>query len=240
VAAQQDPNARTSVVEGNPPSTQLAAPFVSTSNNRVEESFAHIAQTPMWFNRECRHIYKVQKAQFNGTAYQVGISSLQFLRKDYTVERDEELVINNMFDDGMLAVNTWNRETDSKIAQLIGDDLSNPNPVRLYVTYTVDNQTVTDEPVILTSLSDVESLQIPGTTQATNVIVYLQNGTGGRAQQFYLGLDYDLGQYVDDFGAVVTTISCLQSSDRLFVAHINVSFDADTVIAEAIISSEDS
>ncbi len=251
VAAAQTPTLRTAVREGGFNVSRAIAPVVSTTKNRIAESFSHLAQTPMWFNRTCRHVYKIDRAKFHRKAYFVGIQSVEFLRKDSTVARDEPLVMENLWDDQMLETNTWLADNPSQLASLlysrVNDEDDTKRPVNVLVTYTVDGTTYTDEaqsfildPDDSSGTPQPVTLFNAGVEQAINIVVWLQAEDGSRGSiQFHMGRDFTQDHFDDGFGNLTNTLSAITASQRLVVVHIADNFDAASVSGTAIISSDE-
>lgn len=169
-----------------PATSDTAAPL-----GTVTDSFAHLAQTPMWFNRDCRHIYAIDEAKFGNIAYFAGIDSVQFLRKDLTIARDEDIVTENLHDFENLESNSWIIEQPSTLYNIV----DNGQVVDLVVDYQVDGTVITGEQFFMANVSDTYAFQIPGLTPAVDVHVYEdRNPTGApdRGVEYVNTRDFDL------------------------------------------------
>lgn len=216
-------------------------PVSSTPNERISESFAYLASTPMWFNRVCRHVYKVDSAQFRTQAYYVGISHVEFLRKDYTVFRDDTIIQDNLTDLDQLEENTFVPDTPSLIANAIyGHDPQTNSPqntVTVYVSYSVEGVNYTDEQVVFASKTTSVPLVGRGDV-AQNVMV--SSAPGGQGTQYTYGTDYDIVYSTDPvFGNTINNIQVANFSDRFVVTRGTTNVDASTVLSVAQISSSD-
>jgi hypothetical protein len=240
IASQTDVRMRGSVREGGFEQSR-GIPQVSTSNGRVSESFAHLAATPMWFNLAGRHIYKKDKAKFGKQAFYAGINTVEFLRKDYSQQRDDALITENLYDAFLAEENTWVIDKPSRIAQMVGTDSDLLNPghdVNLLVTYTIDSVTTTDEPVLFSYFDEEVFLLGQGTTQAIGVQVHLANADGSRGQLFNPQQDYVLQFYTDsDTGGITNSIKINTPNVRLVVGHIAATYDAGIVVGKGVIGS---
>lgn len=216
-------------------------PISSTPNNRISESFAYLASTPMWFNRISRHVYKIDSAEFRTQAYYVGISHVEFLRKDYTVFRDDTIIQENLTDLDQLEENTFIPDTPSQIANAIyGHDPQSNNAqatVLVYVSYTVDGVNFTDEQVTFTSKASSIPLVGRGDV-AQNVIV--ASAPGGQGTQYTYGTDFDIVYTTDPvFGNTINNIQVADFSDRFVVSRGASNSDANTVLSLARPSAVD-
>ena len=213
-----DPNERTapSVVDGD-------VPLVSTTNNRVGESYQNLAQVPMRFNKTTRHVYTQEQAEFNKKAYFVGIEKVRFLRNDYTVVHDDALILDNLYDDVMLSENTFMREEGTQI----------PDGAVLYVSYSI-NPDITDEKIFLKGFAPVQ-LSVGG-APARNVLVFDQPNQQGI--QYFQDQDYELSYGTDELGNRITFIQRSSFGERLTVPLQPVVYlDAGTVIGHGVIPS---
>lgn len=248
VIAQQSPTVTTASAEGiyNQNQNNVNALVSTSSDTRMSDAFANLAKIPMWFNIPCRHIYRIAKAQINKKAYQVGIQSVQFLRKDYSQARDETLIYENLWDDQMLIENTWFQQNNSALAALIGSDhvdgLSSRtgaglSPIFVSVDYQVDGQQYTGELHGFNFLEDVAILLNVGTTTATNIHVYLTDETGAsRTTEFIMGQDYTTNSGDNGYGEQRTSISVLVAGDRLVASQTQAFADTGGVIGRGDIS----
>jgi len=113
-------------------------PTVSSINDRISESYSHVAQIPMRFNRTARHVYREELAEFNKKAFFVGIDEVEFLRDNYTVKYNDSTINDLLHDDRLLEYNSWQREETSSI----------PEGITLYVSY-YNDEYYEDEEVLL-------------------------------------------------------------------------------------------
>jgi hypothetical protein len=198
-------------------------PVVSTTNDRISESYQNIAQIPMRFNQTCRHEYTIEEAEFNKKAFFVGIQEVAFLRNDYRVEHDDEMISDILHDDEMLVEDTFVREEGTQI----------PDNTTLYVSYQI-NPDVFDEPVFLSGFTPV-SLAVTG-APARNVLVFSMQKKQGI--QYLQNMDYELTYITDENGVRVNQIARSSLGARLVVPKKPVIYvDAGTVISHAIIPS---
>ena len=196
---------------------------VSTINDRVTESYQSLAQIPMRFNRTARHVYTYEQAEFNKKAYFVGIDEVRFLRNNYTVVRDEALIVDILHDDEMLEENTFER----------ADLTSIPDNTLLYVSYSV-NPDVVDEPVFFSGHTPIALAQTG--YPARNVVVYSAQNKQG--VQYFQTDDYDLSFGYDDNGVLINYISRSRLAERMTVPLQDVIYaDAATVIGRGFIPS---
>lgn len=240
VASRVSGNTSSDPVEGylsNLPQVSVS----STPNNRISESYAYIASTPLWFNRVCRHIYKIDTAEFRTQAYYVGISSVEFLRKDYTVFRDDTLIQDNLTDLDQLEENTFLPDTPSQIANAIFGN--NPqtgvvqNSVVAYVNYTVSGVPYTDEQITFLETSTMIPLQGIGDV-AQNVT--LTSSPGGQGTVYQYGVDYDITYTTDPIlGKTVNNIGVANFSNRFVVSRGTTHTDINTILGIAKISAVD-
>lgn len=194
-------------------------PVVSTINDRVAHSFQSMAQIPMRFNKTVRHIYVKEQALFNKKAYFVGIDKVKFLRIDYTSQFDDDLIVDNLYDDTMMIENTWGREAETSIT----------DGQVVYVSYQVGDTTVTDEEVVLPGFASV-ALQVVG-APARNVLVFQSPNQQGI--QYFQNQDYQLGYSTDANGNRVALIERTALSNRLSVPLQPVVYqDAFTVVGK--------
>jgi hypothetical protein len=220
-------------------------PQVSTSNNRVAESFAHIASTPMWFNRVCRHAYKVERAAFNKQAFFAGIRAVSFLRKDYTTRRDDTLIVENLYDTSMLDENTFLLDNPSQIWKLLPPASANgATSLELFVSYTVNDVSVTDEEILFeapAALNPTPADVQPVTLReqggpASNVILATQ--PGGKGTIFNQGVDFDVTYDTDAIsGEVINLLTVSTLHSRLVASLAAGMSDADIVVGRAVITA---
>lgn len=197
-------------------------PMVSTTNDRVSESYQNLAQVPMRFNKTCRHEYTVEQAEFNKKAYFVGIEKVAFLRNNYIVKHDDAMVSDILHDDVMLTSDTFMREEETTI----------PSGTTVYVSYQVGETTVTDEAVFLSAFS-AEPLSVTG-EPARNLLVYSAQNKQGI--QYFQGQDYQLGYSTGPSGERISYVERSSLSNRLSVPLQPIIYiDAGTVIGVAVI-----
>ncbi len=183
------------------PAAQRSA-FVSTLGDRVTHSFSEIAETPMWFNRRCRHFYRTDKARFNRKAYYVGIRDVEFRRNDFTVEFDDTIIDDELYDDRFVELNSFLREPATSIAD--GQDV--------YVSYEIDGVKFSDERVSMDG-STLKDLAEKGV--ATNIEVY--SSASKQGVKYNLESDYVVAFIYDVDGDVVTQIGRSDGTEFLEV-----------------------
>lgn len=199
---------------------QNSIPVVSSTNDRVSEAYQSLAQTPMWFNTTCRHTYIEEEAEFNKKAFFVGIDSVEFLRIDYTVSRDDTLIIEDLFNDVLLESNTWAAEEATSIA----------DGQTVYVSYSV-NPSAVDEIVTLTGFDMVQLAITGGPAQKVLVFAAPQQ----RGIQYFQEVDYVLA-YGTVNGERVTTIGRSPYGERLISPLETIVYvDAGIVIGHGVI-----
>lgn len=184
------------------PQIEAHSAFVSTRGDRVTHAFSEIAETPMWFNRKCRHFYRTDKARFNRKAYYVGIRDVEFRRNDYTVEHDDPIIDDNLYDDQFLDLNSFVREPMSRIE----------SGQTVYVSYSVDGVAYSDEPVTLTDNRFINLLNVG---IASNVRVHSQ--LSERGVRYDIDVDYMIASAYGDGGEVVTQIARSDMTEYLEV-----------------------
>lgn len=201
-------------VEANFTNQRRTVPLVSNvGSQRITDSFAHLAETPMWFNRRCRHLYRIERATFNKKAYYVGIRSLQFVRNNYTVEHDDKIIEDTFHDDAALELNSFVPEVQTTIPN--GTDLviAGFSPVNVFVSYTIGTERFTDEPH---ALFDYEQVTLTGRgLPATDIRVY--SATNSQGTEYDLGNDYITSYDTDQNGNTTNTIGRSSLSERLIV-----------------------
>jgi hypothetical protein len=157
----------------------------------IDDTFAHMAQVPMWFNRVCRHIYAYDEARFGRVAYFAGLDTVQFLRKDLSIARDEDIVTENLHDFQNLESNNWVIEQPSVLYNIVNGG----SVVDLVADYTIDGVTVTGEQFFLANVTDTYAFGLPGHTPAVDVHIYEDRnpqGSPDRGIEYTIGRDYDL------------------------------------------------
>lgn len=216
-----------------PPSIQ----GVSTGN-RIMNSFAHVADQPVYFDRVCRHApdlggYAVIKASFNKKAYFVGINDVQFYRKDFTVERDDPIIHDvladsNFLDSPLVELNTWVQEAPSRIE----------TAQSLYITYQVNGIQYSNEVVQFEQAGEELNFNpielSAGGGRAANIVVSSNyNSTG---VLYINGSDFDI-----IFDAEAQTNSIVRNSlhYRLIARAPSITNDIQTVTGISSISSVD-
>lgn len=223
VVERFDPNILSDPVELPAESVFDNIGTVSTINDRISESYQNLAQVPMRFNRTARHLYTYEQAEFNKKAYFVGIDEVRFLRNNYTISRDDELIVDILYDEEMLQENTWDRATGTTIE----------DGAELYVSYQV-NPDITDELVFFGGYipSPLSETGFP----ARNILVYSRPDKQGN--QFFQTDDYDISYTYDDDGRIVTNIARSRLAERLTTSLQDVIYvDAATVVAQGVIPS---
>lgn len=174
------------------PRVEAHSPFVSTRGDRITHSFSDLAETPMWFNRKCRHYYRTDRARFNRKAYYVGIRDVEFRRNDYTVEHDDPIIDDNLYDDLFLDLNSFVRDGTTIIA----------DGQVVYVSYTVDNVIYTDEPASLIGNRFINLLNVGF---ASDIKVYSHPNSQGIG--YAVDTDYMVANGYNEGGEVVTQIA---------------------------------
>ncbi len=198
-------------------------PVVSTTNNRLTESYQNLARVPMRFNKTSRHVYTQEQAEFNKKAYFVGIEKVRFLRNNYAVKHDDAIIPDNLYDDAMLLENTFQAEEGTSI----------PTGEVVYVSYSI-NPDIVDEVITLAGFSPVP-LSVTG-SPARNVVVYSQPNKQGL--QFFQDQDYELSYGTDENGSRVTYIQRSSFGQRLAAPLQTIVYvDAGTVIGRGVIPS---
>lgn len=204
---------------------------VSNANDR--RMLARYEESDLLFNRVCAHRYAVKTGRYNKKAYTVSVSEVLFLRKDYSVEFDDQvihdvLVYENIDQSLLIESSSW--EPEQKISIPIGSSV--------FVTYTINGVEYEDERVIFESpASDSASfepvdLSVSGGI-ATSVIA--------RSQAFKAGETYYRDQ---DFVIVYDPVgkkNQIKRNDipaRLVVPNVVNSIDRYTVSGAAIINTE--
>lgn len=204
----------------------------SVSNVNDRRVLARNSEIDLLFNRVCAHQYAVKRGRFNKKAYNVSISEINLLRKDYSVEFDDEtindvLVYGDVEESLLIEESSW-----------IGEEkISIPVGTSVYVTYTVGETIYEDELVIF------EPFGSEGPSYEPVDLV----GSGGiavsaiaRSQAFKQGKTYYRGQ---DFLIVYDPVrkkNQIKRHDipaRLVVPNTVNSIDRYTVIGAAIINT---
>lgn len=226
VIGRYDPSVLTDPVEGVPASLVSGdVPLVSTTNNRITESYQNLAQIPMRFNTTCRHVYTQEQAEFNKKAYFVGIEKVEFLRDDYTQVHDDSLIVDILHDDVMLLFNTFSRDSGTSI----------PDGATIYLTYAVvGGGTVTDEAVTLNGFA---AQPLSATGQPYSVFAFGEPNKGGI--QYFQNDDFQLSIGVDEYGQRTTYIERTDLSNYMGVPLQPIIYiDAGTVISRGVIPSQ--
>lgn len=218
VTQNTDPTLLTQPVEAQNPTTPgTNIPVVSTTNDRVAQSYQSLAQTPMRFNKTARHIYTTEEAQFNKKAYFVGIDMVRFLRIDYGKAFDDQVMVETLYDDTLLIEDTFQRDTETTI----------PDGATVYVSYEVGETQYFDEPAVLSGFQPYELLN--GGSPVRNVVVF--QFAGGQGIQYFQGMDYELGYGEDESGNLRSSIERSALTERLSVPIIPLVYqDAYTVV----------
>jgi len=219
-----------------PTSTSTGQRRVSNVNNRDTQAYQTQQEVikPLWFPQIERHPYSTVYGRFaSKKAYFAGIAEVQFLRRDYTVERDDKeikdvLADTQLIDSPLVDFNTWTPEIPSTI----------PEGATLWVSYTVGPVRYEEflqfevgeagsrnfEPVLLTR----------GGGRAVNVEVW--SGQNKVGTKFILSTDYDL-IYDEELAANYIQRNSLHY--RLVSTNIKVYEDIITVIGRGVVSSVD-
>jgi len=225
VVSQFDPFSPGGTTERPGPQPVLdTVPTVSSINNRISDSYAHIAQTPMRFNRTTRHSYREDVAEFNKKGFFVGIDEVQFLRNDYTVRHDDLLIQDILHDDFLLELNTWEPEDTTQIGD--GDTV--------YVSYQIGTGTTyyVDEAVQLDGSLPV---QLEGKGEPIlNVHVFASPAKLGLS--YWQNDDWILDHGRDENGVPTHFISRSVYTERLGVPEQPIVYaDAAIVVGRAVI-----
>lgn len=224
VVARYDPYAGLTPIEREGSAIPSEAiPSVSSVTNRVQESYSHIANIPMRFNRTARHYYREDTAEFNRKAFFVGIDEVQFLRNRHHIKHNDEAIVDVLYDDELLELNTWEREAATQI-----DDGQT-----VYVSYHNQEEYV-DEAVTLTGSTPVK-LQGQGGEIS---YVYVYASPSKRGQQYWQNDDWNMDHKRDENGELTHWISRSVYTARLGVPEQPVTYaDAGLVIGRAFIPS---
>lgn len=222
VVNRYDPTTITDQFELSVVRRNSTIPVVSTTNDRISESYQNMAAVPMRFHITCRHEYTIEQAEFNKKAYFVGIDTVEFLRNDYTVVYDDALIQDILYDDLMLVEDTFVRESETTI----------PDGTTVYVSYQNGSTNITDEAVYLSGFTGIP-LSVVG-SQARNVLVY--GAPNQQGVQYFQNQDYQLLYATDGNGNLVTVIERSDLSNRLTVPIQPIIYiDGGTVMAVAVI-----
>jgi hypothetical protein len=204
---------------------------VSNVNDRRE--FARYGELSLLFNRICAHQYAVKKGRFNKKAYNVSISEIHMLRKDYSVEFDDEVIHDVLvFEDAqeslLIEESSW-----------IGEErISIPVGSAVYVTYTIGDTTYEDELVTFepatSSQASFQSVDLAGVGGiATSAIARSKAFKQGRT--YYRDQDFLI---VYDPVRKKNQIKRYDIPARLVVPNVVNSIDRYTAIGAAIINTE--
>lgn len=226
VVQRFDPTVLTDSLEATPPSiTAGEVPLVSTTNNRISESYQNLAQVPMRFNITSRHVYTQEQAEFNKKAYFVGIEKVEFLRNDYTMVHDDTLIVDILHDDVMLEENSFSRDSGTSI----------PDGATLYFSYTTSDGTkVTDEEHTLSGFTSQPLAATGG--QVFGIFCFSQPNKQGI--QYFQNDDFQLSFGTDALGRRITFVTRTEQSNYLGVPLQPIIYvDAGTVISRAVIPS---
>lgn len=192
-------------------SNLFRTPNVSTVQNRIQQAYAHLTNTPMWFNRKGLHYYMVEQAKFNKKAYFAGIREVTFMRNDYSVLHDDPVIEDILHDEEMLSFNTFIPDEETVIPEpTVDGDTFLPNA---YITYEVDGQTITDEPLILAGF-EPEPLSVSGV--ASRIVV--RSAKFGLGDLYHRGEDYDITFTTAEDGSTLTNINRSNVPKRLAVS----------------------
>lgn len=228
------------LIAGDPIEGQINAsvgksvPIVSSSVDRISESFSHLAQTPMWFNRVCRHNYKIEKGQYNQKAYFAGISFVDFLRRDYTVTSDDDLVVDNLEDMTNIEENSFIVQEVSRIAITLNQQIATGTPVTAYASYRVGDTPYLDEPVVFSDKTSAIPLIGRG-LPAQNLM--LTSAPGGQGIVYALGRDFDLVYSTDEeTGDVINALTVFALPFQYTVIRQTNFQDTGLVLGHSLIS----
>lgn len=197
------------------PDTIRKSPYVSTKANRVAHSFSTIAETPMWFNRRCRHMYRVERARFDRQAYYVGIKTVEFQRNDYTVRADTVVIDDILHDDQHVELRTFTQDISTSIPDANELVAAGSSPINAYVSYRVGDVIVVDEPVALYDFTLTDLLQVGA--PATNIEVW--SAPGKQGLQYNFGTDFVTTYATEQDGDTLNQIGRSDLSNKLIVDH---------------------
>lgn len=185
------------------PAQEARSPFVSTRGDRVTHSFSALAETPMWFNRKCRHFYRKDKARFNRKAYFVGIRDVEFRRNDYTVDFDDPIISDDLYDDTFLDLNSFSRNPMTRIE----------NAQTVFVSYKIGTTQYTDELVLL---NDFDAVDLQGAGEIATEITVM-SGANETGVRYEVDIDFSISHAYDADGDVKTQISRSDATEYLEV-----------------------
>lgn len=224
--------AQTELVNGG----STRQPTVSNTNERDVQAYQTQQEVvrPLWFPQIERHPYAVVYAKFRSQkAYFAGIAEVQFYRRDYTIERDDQrihdvLADSQLIESPLIDFNTWQAEIPSTI----------PVGAQVWVNYTVGAVRYEEPLSFEGDPNDARNfdpvLLLRGGSRAINVEVY--SGQGKTGTKYILGTDYDL-IYDEELGANYVQRNSLHY--RLVSTNIKIYDDISTVTGVAEISAED-
>jgi hypothetical protein len=174
------------VLSSTPPAVQN----VSTNDpSRHTDAFTNIALEPVYFDRVARHDYQHIKATFNKKAFFCGVTDVQFFRKDYTIERDDDVIHDVLGErdlnaSPLISLSTWIPEAPSTI----------PAGQSIYLSYQVNAVRVTNEVVQFESTDEAlnyNPIPLQGVGgRATSIIV--SSDRNGAGNTYTLGADFDI------------------------------------------------
>lgn len=224
--------AQTEIPPGGTTSTQL----VSNVNDRNTTAYATTPEVvnPYWFPNIERHAYSVMTGKFrNHKAYFAGIAEVEFLRKDFTLERDDTVIHDVLAESALIGsplveFNTWQPESPSTI----------PTSTVCYVIYSVGDieyeEAVQFEADGATNRSFEPVLMSAGGERAINVSLY--TGPSKTGTKYILGVDFDL-LYDEQLSANYIQRNTLHY--RLVSTNIKTYSDSGVVVGEGKISYTD-
>lgn len=204
---------------------------VSNANDR--RMMARYEESDLLFNRVCAHNYAVKVGRYNKKAYSVSVSEVLFLRKDYSVEFDDPVIHDVLvFEDAeeSLLIESSSFEPEERISIPIGRSI--------FVTYTVNGTTYTDELVSFEPATSenpsFEPVDLVGTGGiATNAIA--RSEAFERGETYYRNQDF-LIVYNPESGK--NQIKRYDIPPRLVVGNVVNSLDRYTVNGFGIINTE--
>lgn len=199
-------------------------PTVSSINDRISESYSHVAQIPMRFNRTCRHVYREETGEFNKKAFFVGIDEVEFLRDNYTVKFNATVINDVLHDDQLLEYNSWQREETSTI----------PEGMTLYVSY-YNDEFYEDEAITLSGYLPTKLAGEGGPLSNVRVYALPQN----QGAQYFENDDWVVSHSRNENGVITHYIARSPFTERLAAPTQPLVFvDAYTVIGRAFIPTE--
>lgn len=223
VVARFDPNVVKDPLEhGRIAIPTDAIPTVSSVNNRITESYSHLANMPMRFNRTARHTYREDMAEFNKKAFFVGIDEVTFLRAKYEQKHDDEVITISVYETEFMEESTWSHEYVTSI----------PDGATVYVSYRIDEIDYEDEPVVLGLYFPITLAGKGG--DISNIRVYQYPDEQGLA--YFNGDDYVVSQGFDADGVRIYRIARTTLTERLSAPEQTIYFiDAGVVTSRGLV-----